>query len=152
MAISHTIYAQFVSEKEIRNYLSSHKTSLNPIEGEYDCELIYDYITPFVHQRYKFSYTMWIVNEGYGEFGVYGDLDYFHRTNAYKIKQIGDSNVYRFYYMSSSARIYLDNGMHFKASLELDYESACNFSSNPQLARCVSIFPVYDCYKVYPNR
>ena len=145
-------YAQ--SEWSLRDYLKSNAETLDHIEGVYDVEWNCDYITPFVHQKYETdNYTIIIIKSGDNAFDVYASSRNYQKSPFLKVTQIGQTNVYYFYYLSSKCRIYLtDNGSHFVAKLLLDNESAKSFTGNPRLVPSVQVYPVYDCIKTYPTK
>lgn len=138
------------SVQQIRNYLASKITMLDPIEGEYDVEFSGEYITPFVHQYLdRDNYKIWIVRNN-NSFTIYTDNGGFKKSRILKIQPVGETNVYTFYYDSTPTRIYLQNLNHFTASLHLNNSSACTFRGT-STAPSVNILPVYDCIKVYPT-
>lgn len=149
-----TISVLAQSEQSLRDYLRENANSLNPIEGVYDVEWNCDYITPFVHQKYETdNYTIIIIKSGNNAFDVYASSRNYQKSPFLKVTQIGQTNVYYFYYLSSKCRIYLtDNGSHFVAKLLLDNESAKSFTGNPRLVPSVQVYPVYDCIKTYPTK
>ena len=69
-----------------------------------------------------------------------------------KIKKIGTTNVYYFYFESSKCRTYLtDNNYHFVAKLLLDHKTAIKFTGNERLAPSIKIYYNFDCIKTFPN-
>ena len=138
------------SAQQIRNYLASRITTLDPIEGEYDVDFSGEYITPFVHQYLdRDNFKMWIVRNN-SSFTIYTNNEGFKKSRYLKIQSIGETNAYTFYYDSTPTRIYLQNLNHFKASLHLNNSSASTFRGTATAAS-VNILPVYDCIKVYPT-
>lgn len=148
-------YAQ--SEQSLRDYLTNNASTLNPIEGVYDVEWNCDYVTPFVHQQYETDhFTLIIKSSGGNAFDVYASYASqrnYQKSPYLRITQIGQTNVYYFYYLSSKCRVYLtDNNNHFVAKLLLDNSSAKKFTENSSLAPSVHVYPVYDCIKTYPTK
>lgn len=146
------VSAQSVSE--MREYFQNNKNYLDPIEGFYDVETDGDYVTPFVHQKYAKEQLTWIIKKNDGSnFDVYmkgndGEIGIFDEI---KIKKIGETNVYYFYFETSKCRIYLiDNYSHFIAKLQFDHNTAVEFTGNTKLAPSVKIYYSFDCIKTYP--
>lgn len=151
LMMSINVFSQ--NEKVLKDYLANNAASLNPIEGVYDVEWTCDYITPFVHQKYEpETFTIIIVKNSEGSFDVYASQRNYAISPFLKITQIGQTNVYYFYYYTSKCRIYLtDNNRHFVAQLHLDNYSAKKFTGNSRTAPSVNVYPVYDCIKTFPT-
>ena len=141
----------FNSVQEIRNYLSANIALLDPLEGEYDVEQTGEYITPIVHQYYpKTSYKLFIVgnNDTFNVYMLYkGEL----YESYYRFETIGETNAYRMFCYSSSARIFLQDNIRFKATIQLDHSSAKKFTGNNRLHASIQIPLYFDCIKVYPT-
>lgn len=150
-----SISASSQTEQGLREYSENNKSNLDPIEGFYDVETSGDYITPFVHQKYENEQLSWIIKRSYGDsFDVYinefnGNVRLF---DVVKIRKIGATNVYYFFFESSKCRTYLtDNNYHFIAKLLLDHNTAIKFTGNTKLAPSIKIYYNFDCIKTYPN-
>ena len=141
----------FNSAQEIRNYLSANVALLDPLEGEYDVEQTGEYITPFVHQYYpKANYKLFVVgnNNAFKAYMLYkGD---FAESN-YSFESIGETNAYRMFFYTSSARIFLQDNIRFNATIQLNHASAKKFTGNKNLLASIQIPLYYDCIKVYPT-
>ena len=143
--------SSFTSSQQIRNYYASNISLLDPIEGEYDVDFSGEYITPLVHQYLdRDNFKIWIVCNN-GIFTIYTDGGGFRKSRLLKMQSVGETNVYTFYYDSTPTRIYLQDLIHFKASLHLNNSSANTFRGAASTAPSVNILPVYDCIKVYPT-
>ena len=138
------------SEESLRDYFARNAGSLDPIEGIYDVESSGDYITPFVHQKYPKSNSVFYVIKDGNKYKVYvnagGDIG----ESNIKIEPIA-GNAYRFYFHTSSTRIYLENRNHFEATIELDNESGKLFTDNDRLAKSVRIILKNDAIKIFPH-
>lgn len=138
------------SEESLRDYFARNASSLDPIEGIYDVESSGDYITPFVHQKYpKSNSVFYIVKDG-NQYKVYVKSDGDFGESYIKIESIA-GNAYRFYFHTSSTRIYLENRNHFEATIELDNESGKLFIGSNRLAKSVRIILKNDAIKTFPN-
>ena len=141
----------FNSAQEIRNYLSANVALLDPLEGEYEVEQTGEYITPFVHQYYpKANYKLFVVgnNNAFKAYMLYkGD---FAESN-YSFESIGETNAYRMFFYTSSARIFLQDNISFNATIQLNHASAKKFTGNKNLLASIQIPLYYDCIKVYPT-
>ena len=148
------------TKQDLMNYLANNVNSLNPIEGVYDVEWHCRYITPFVDRVYgAYDATVIIVRNTEGSYNVYHSSGYgidsyeFRIASNVYISQLGESNVYNFFYYTSKCRIKLtDNNTHFVAKLQLDNGSACKLIPWMNIAPSVNIYPVYDCIKTYPTQ
>lgn len=144
--------SNFSSPQQIRNYYSNNISFLDPIEGEYDVEFSGEFITPFVHQYLdRNNFKLWIVCNN-NVFTIYTDAGGCRKSSLLRIQSVGETNVYTFYYDSTPTRIYLQDMIHFKASLHLNNSSANTFRGSDYTSPSVNILPVYDCIKVYPTR
>ena len=143
--------SNFTSAQQIRNYYDGNISLLDPIEGEYDVEFSGDYITPFGHWYLdRDVFKIWIVSNN-GAFAIYTDNGGVRKSRVLALQSIGETNAYTFYYDSTPTRIYLQDLIHFKASLHLNNSSACTFRG-ASTAKSVNILPIYDCIKVYPTK
>lgn len=143
------------TEDELRAYFNNNSSNLDPIEGFYDVETSGDYISPLVHLKYQKEQFSWIIKQSFANtFDVYikyddGEIGLF---DVVKIKKIGTTNVYYFYFESSKCRTYLtDNNYHFVAKLLLDHKTAIKFTRNERLAPSIKIYYNFDCIKTFPN-
>lgn len=139
------------SESTAKNYLKTHITQLDPIEGEYDVDWSCNYDTPMGHWEYPHdTFKIWIIKHS-GNYTIYNNSDgYFHKSDVLSIKPIGETNAYTFYYSTTPSRIYLQNNNHFVARFQLNNQSA-NVFRGQSTAASVKIAPTYDCIKVYPT-
>ena len=143
--------SNFTSSQQIRSYYANNLSLLDPIEGEYDVEFSGEYITPLVHQYLdRDNFKIWIVCNN-SVFTIYTDDGGFRKSRLLNMQSVGETNVYTFYYDSTPTRIYLQDLIHFKASLHLNNSSANTFRDAASTAPSVNILPVYDCIKVYPT-
>ena len=143
--------SNFTSFQQIRSYYANNLSLLDPIEGEYDVEFSGEYITPLVHQYLdRDNFKIWIVCNN-SVFTIYTDDGGFRKSRLLNMQSVGETNVYTFYYDSTPTRIYLQDLIHFKASLHLNNSSANTFRDAASTAPSVNILPVYDCIKVYPT-
>lgn len=146
------LYAQsdFATPNMIRNYLKSHLSSLNPIEGEYDVDWSCSYDTPLGHWDYPHdTFKLWIVKQN-GVFAIYSNPDNrFSKSRILKVSQIGETNAYTLYYHTTPCRIIFNNN-HFIANFRLNNQSADVFRGQ-STAPSVKIAPSYDCIKTYPT-
>lgn len=143
--------SNFTSSQQIRSYYANNLSLLDPIEGEYDVEFSGEYITPLVHQYLdRDNFKIWIVCNN-SVFTIYTDDGGFRKSRLLSMQSVGETNVYTFYYDSTPTRIYLQDLIHFKASLHLNNSSANTFRDAASTAPSVNILPVYDCIKVYPT-
>ena len=155
MLLATTLAVSSQSVSEMQEYFRNNKNHLDPIEGFYDVETAGDYVTPFVHQKYAKEQFTWVIRRNSGNnFDVYmkdndGEIGMFDEV---KIKKIGETNVYYFYFETSKCRTYLiDNYCHFIAKIQFDYNTAVKFTGNPKLAPSVKIYYSFDCIKTFPN-
>ncbi len=138
------------SEESLRDYFTRNAGSLDPIEGIYDVESSGDYITPFVHHKYPKSNSVFYIVKNGNQYKVYVNADGDFGESNIKIEPIA-GNAYRFYFHTSSTRIYLENRNHFEATIELDNESGKVFTDNNRLAKSVRIILKNDAIKTYPR-
>lgn len=143
--------SEFESEQQIRNYFANNIALLDPLEGEYDVDVSGEYITPIVHQILPHQTMKILIVCNNNVFTVYvSDKNVFGKS-IFSIKPIGETNAYWFYYDTTPTRIYLEDLIHFKASLQLNNSSANKWRKAESTSPSVRICPVYDCIKVYPT-
>lgn len=140
----------FTSAQEIRNYLSSNITTLDPVEGEYDVQNDYKTDSPFAKDG-TFNMIFFIVkNPQTKKFFIYqldkGDL---YELVDIKIESIGTTNAYRLYWGSSSGRAILENNIRLTARIELNSKDARAFVDNPRFKYRLVLD--YDMVKKYPT-
>jgi len=140
----------FTSAQEIRNYLSSNITTLDPVEGEYDVQNDYKTDSPFAKDG-TFNMIFFIVkNPQTKKFFIYqldkGDL---YELVDIKIESIGTTNAYRLYWGSSSGRAILENNIRLTARIELNSKDARAFVDNPRFKYRLVLD--YDMEKKYPT-
>lgn len=154
--------SNFTSVYEIQRYYAINIALLDPIEGEYEIEASggfdaahYSYTKQGLEKLHiNFDpdhYKMYFISNG-KDFDVYvytaGSLS---KRKDIKLHPLGDTNVYTFFYHTSSARVYLKNLNHFEVSIQVN-KSDCNKLLDPPKGTYVTSMIVnYDCIKVYPT-
>lgn len=111
--------SSFRSINEIRTYLASNVSKLDPIEGEYDMHEIIRTGSPLCPQR-SLDYIVVIVrnpNSRLIDWYVYYQGD-FHKSRNAKITQVGTSNYYDVTIYSSKGRATLKNSL---LSFKIDF-------------------------------
>lgn len=143
------------TEYSLREYFKTNILKLDPIEGEYDCQNILKYVTPYVNDTGRENGVFYIKESYPGSkiFSLYvKDSRGFRKSSNCQIKRIGETNAYYFYYRSSQARIVLEDETFFRAVVPLQHSDAIYVSGNPNLsATLVKITLIYECIKTYPS-
>lgn len=143
------------SEYSLKEYFKTNILKLDPIEGEYDCQHILKYVTPYVNDAVRENVVFYIKESYPGSkiFSLYvKDSSGFRKPSNYQIKRIGETNAYYFYYRSSQARIVLEDETFFRAVVPLQHSDAIYVSGKPNLsATLVKITLIYECIKTYPS-
>ena len=143
------------SEYSLKEYFKTNILKLDPIEGEYDCQSIFKYVTPYVNDTGRDNWVYYIKESYPGSkiFSLYvKDSSGFCKSSTCQIKRIGETNAYYFYYRSSQARIVLEDETFFRAVVPLQHSDAIYVSKNPNLsATLVKITFIYECIKTYPS-
>lgn len=143
------------SEYSLKEYFKTNILKLDPIEGEYDCQQILKYVTPYVNDTGRENGVFYIKESYPGSkiFSLYvKDSSGFRKSSNCQIKRIGETNAYYFYYRSSQARIVLEDETFFRAVVPLQHSDAIYVSGNPNLsATLVKITLIYECIKTYPS-
>lgn len=138
--------------QKLRDLFRDNIASLDPIEGEYDCECYGTYVTPFVRQNIPVQrIKVMIVREsGTDNKFLVGLLPDGEDCNL-SIERIGETNAYSMSYYTSPCRIYLQNNNHFYATIRLNHESAIEYTGNRRLGRGIDISFTFDFIKTYPT-
>lgn len=138
--------------QKLRDLFRDNIASLDPIEGEYDCECYGTYVTPFVRQNIPVQrIKVMIVREsGTDNKFLVGLLPNGEDCNL-SIERIGETNAYSMSYYTSPCRIYLQNNNHFYATIRLNHESAIEYTGNRRLGRGIDISFTFDFIKTYPT-
>ncbi len=142
------------AQKEMNNFFRDRIASLDPIEGEYDCESYGTYVTPFVRQNLPVERAKMHIKRKAGSSNTF--LVFLWPSNDPRgmylsIERIGETNAYSMSYFTSSCRIYLQNNNHFSATIRLDHKSAIEYTENRMLGRGIDVALTYDCIKTYPT-
>lgn len=158
MLFKSLIYAQqqgytsnFISEYQIKRYFASKIAYLDPIEGEYDAQMLFKTGSPFANDFSK-SYTYYIVKiPNSSKFTVYEKTNEnkFQKSKYLRIEAIGETNAYRLYWNSSSNRVYIEDGIRFSTKITLSNSDTKVFSNNPDFAFWIVLG--YDFIKKYPT-
>ncbi len=152
--LSTVIYGQnFYSEYSINEYLRNNVAKLDPIEGKYDVQRDFSTDSPF-QRDFTESYVLYVVKSSIpNKFDIYtGSAKGYHftKTDYSRLESIGETNAYRMYWGSSSARGYLKNGaLEYSALIELNRKDIIEFSENPQYAYRIQL--KYSFIKTYPT-
>jgi S1-C subfamily serine protease len=142
------------SEYSLKEYFKTNILKLDPIEGEYDCQRVMKYVTPYVNDTERENWVYYI-KEAYPRSKIFSlyvkDSSGFRQSSCCQITRIGETNAYYFHYHSSQARMVLENETFFRAVVPLQHRDAIRVSGNPNLsATLVKITLIYECIKTYP--
>lgn len=152
--LSTVIYGQnFYSEYAINEYLRNNVAKLDPIEGKYDVQRDISTDSPFQRDLTE-SYVLYVVKSSIpNKFDIYAGSEKdgdFTKTAYSRLESIGETNAYRMYWGSSSARGYLKNGaLEYSALIELNREDVREFSKNSKYAYRIQL--KYNLIKTYPT-
>lgn len=140
----------FSSAQQIRNYLASNIIQLDPIEGEYDAEMVLRTDSPNRSDWRPGPGVMFIVKAYGTQYVVY----YFMNNKVgqhqkIKIESIGTTNAYRIYWANSSTRAIITDNVRLKFDIELTSTDAKDMANDPSFK--YRMIMSYDLIKKYPT-
>ena len=142
--------SDFISEGQIRKYLSDNIAILDPVEGIYDVQASMRTGSPFVRDYTETGIFYFVKNPSTNIFDVYQKTSVkFGKSKRIKIEPIGETSAYRLYWNNSSNRAYLENKVRLRTRIELSQRDAGLFMNNPDFDCWVVLS--YDMVKKYPT-